>query len=145
MSFIYNYFVGDNSTPSEKENAAALKSLINDHKATLKTEIKQYETDYKQTLKDAEAEYKRAKKQAAETMYRSSIDAVKREIDIITATDEYANSDAKTKAKIAQFQTWMGCAAHKCFGEEAQETVTEKDPPSYSDDKTASGSISYPN
>ncbi|KAF9276138.1 hypothetical protein BGZ88_001923, partial [Linnemannia elongata] len=55
MSFIYNYFACDNSTPSEKENAAALKALIKTHKTALKSEIKQYDTDCKQAVKEAEA------------------------------------------------------------------------------------------
>ncbi|KAG0312400.1 hypothetical protein BGZ97_011215 [Linnemannia gamsii] len=110
MSFIYNYFSCDNSTPSEKENAAALKTIIETHKSALKFEIKQYETNCKQVIKEAEDDYKRVKKQAEEDMYRKTLEAVKREVDIITTTDEYANSDAKTKAKIAQFQSWVGCA-----------------------------------
>ncbi|KAG0281694.1 hypothetical protein BGZ96_001052 [Linnemannia gamsii] len=116
MSFIYNYFTCDNSTPFEKENAAALKTIIKTHKTALKTEIEQYETECKQTIREAEAEYKRVKKQAEEDMYRKTFDAVKREVDIITTTDEYANSDAKTKAKITQFQSWIGCAGMWCSG-----------------------------
>ncbi|KAF9130372.1 hypothetical protein BGX30_013550 [Mortierella sp. GBA39] len=126
MTFIRNHFSGDTTTLSERENTNLLKALVKDHKATLKVEYKQYELDYKQALKDAEAEYKRAKKQAEEDMYRKMLEAVKREVDIITATDEYANSDAKTKVKIAQFQNWMGnAAAHRALevvsGEEEEE------------------------
>ncbi|KAF9118927.1 hypothetical protein BGW39_000742 [Mortierella sp. 14UC] len=114
MTFIHIHFSGDSACLSEKENAAALKSLVKDHKAALKVECKQYESDYKQALKDAEIEYKRVKKQAEDDMYRKTIDAVKREVEIIATTDEYANSDAKTKAKIIQFQSWMGnAAAHR--------------------------------
>ncbi|KAK3813642.1 MAG: hypothetical protein JOS17DRAFT_779294 [Linnemannia elongata] len=116
MSFIYNYFTCDNSTPAEKENAAALKALIKTHKTALKSEIKQYDTDCKQTIKEAEAEYKRVKKQAEETMLRQTLDAVNREIEVILSTDEYMGSDEKTKAKIAQFQSWVGCAGMWCCG-----------------------------
>ncbi|KAF9959830.1 hypothetical protein BGZ65_000017 [Modicella reniformis] len=107
MSFIYNYFFNDNFTPAERENAAALKAMINDHKSTLKTEYKQYESEYKQTVKDAEATYKRAKEQAKQDMERKTLDAVKREVDIILTTDEFSNSDAKTKAKVEGFVSWM--------------------------------------
>ncbi|KAK5822902.1 hypothetical protein F5H01DRAFT_336803 [Linnemannia elongata] len=116
MSFFYNYFACDKSTPSEKENAAALKALIKTHKSALKTEIKQYDTDCKQTIKEAEAEYKRVKKQAEETMFRQTLDAVNREIEVILETDEYKGSDEKTKAKIAQFQSWVACAGTWCSG-----------------------------
>ncbi|KAH7036935.1 hypothetical protein BKA57DRAFT_496631 [Linnemannia elongata] len=119
MSFIYNYFACDNSTPSEKENAAALKALIKSHKTALKTEIKQYDTDCKQTIKEAEAGYKRVKKQAEETMFRQTLDAVNREIEVILETDEYKGSDEKTKAKIAQFQSWVACAA--CGGDKKEQ------------------------
>ncbi|KAF9147485.1 hypothetical protein BG015_010879, partial [Linnemannia schmuckeri] len=102
MSFIYSYFTCDNSTPSEKENAAALKAIIKSHKTALKSEFKQYEIDCKQTVKEAEAEYKRVKKQAEETMVRQTLDAVNREIEVILATDEYKGSDEKTKAKLIQ-------------------------------------------
>ncbi|KAF9536841.1 hypothetical protein EC957_009582 [Mortierella hygrophila] len=116
MTFIYNYFSGDSTALSERENAALLKALLKDHKAALKVEHKQYELEYKQALKDAEAEYKHAKKQAEEDMYRKTLEAVKREVDIITTTDEYADSDEKTRIKIAQFQNWMGhAAAHKAL------------------------------
>ncbi|KAK5822901.1 hypothetical protein F5H01DRAFT_336799 [Linnemannia elongata] len=116
MSFIYNYFACDNSTPFEKENAAALKALIKTHKTALKSEIKQYDTDCKQAVKEAEAEYKRVKKQAEETMFRQTLDAVNREIEVILETDEYKGSDEKTKAKIAQFQSWVACAGTWCSG-----------------------------
>jgi hypothetical protein len=116
MTFIHNYFSDDSTSLSERENAALLKALVKDHKAALKVEHKQYELDYKQALKDAEIEYKRAKRQAEDDMYRKTLEAVKREVDIITTTDEYANSDAKTKVKIAQFQNWMGnAAAHRAL------------------------------
>ncbi|KAF9913032.1 hypothetical protein EC991_005900 [Linnemannia zychae] len=122
MAFIHAHFSNDNTYLSERENAAALKSLVKDHKAALKIEYKQYESDYKQALKDAEIEYKRAKIQAEEDMYRKTIDAARREIEIISTTDEYANSDEKTKAKIAQFQSWMGnAAAHRAVFAEGEE------------------------
>ncbi|KAF9141588.1 hypothetical protein BGX30_004505 [Mortierella sp. GBA39] len=116
MSFIYNYFACDNSTPSEKENAAALKAIIKTNKTALKSEIKQYDTDCKQVVKEAEAEYKRVKKQAEETMFRQTLDAINREIEVIMETDEYKGSDEKTMAKIAQFQSWVGCAGMWCCG-----------------------------
>jgi len=150
MSFIYNYFSSDATTPSEKENAAALKAIVNDHKAVLKTEFKQYESEYRHTFKDAEAEYERVRKQAEETMHRNMMDAVKREMDIILATDEYASSDAKTKAKIAQFQTWVGCGVasyvYELKGGEEGKVMVEKQqqPPSYQRENTALGSNSYP-
>ncbi|KAK3813639.1 MAG: hypothetical protein JOS17DRAFT_450837 [Linnemannia elongata] len=156
MSFIYNYFACDNSTPSEKENAAALKALIKTHKTALKSEIKQYDTDCKQTIKEADAEYKRVKKQAEETMFRQTLDAVNREIEVIMATDEYKGSDEKTKAKMVQFQSWVGCAGYKCLGaerekEEKEKEVKEKEMkeneqglPRYQDEAPVSGAISYP-
>lgn len=130
MTFIHNYFSGDSTALSERENTALLKALVKDHKAALKVEYKQYELDYKQALKAAEAEYKRAKKQAEEDMYRKTLEAVKREVDIITTTDEYANSDEKTRIKIAQFQNWMGHAAvHRALevesGDEAEGSGSE--------------------
>ncbi|KAF8937693.1 hypothetical protein BGZ47_008911 [Haplosporangium gracile] len=157
MSFIYHYFTCDNSTPSEKENAAALKVIIKSHKTALKSEIKQYETDYKQTVKEAEAECKRVKKQAEETMARQTLDAVNREIEVILITDEYKGSDEKTKAKLVQFQSWVGYAGMWCcgvgcgseekkeeeqemvekevlFDEKQQEQQEQSQPPLYQDD-----------
>ena len=116
MSFIYNYFTCNNSTPAEKENATALKALIKTHKTALKSEIKQYDINCKHTIKEAEAEYKRVKKQAEETMFRQTLDAVNREIEVILATDEYKGSDENTKAKITQFQSWVGCAGMSYCG-----------------------------
>jgi hypothetical protein len=121
MSFIYNYFAGDNSTPAEKENATALKAIIKDHKTVLKVEYKRFEIEYKQAVKEAEAEYKRAKEQAKGELFRKTMDMVKREIDVITATDEYANSDAKTKSKIDNFKSWMSSAEAKHFGEKEED------------------------
>ncbi|KAG0312397.1 hypothetical protein BGZ97_011212 [Linnemannia gamsii] len=156
MSFIYNYFTCDNSTPSEKENAAALKAIIKSHKSALKSEIKQYDTDCKQTVKEAEAEYRRIKKQAEEAMFRQTLDAINREIETIMATDEYKGSDEKTKAKFVQFQSWVGCGGHKYLGaekemeekeaEEAKEKGQDEQqqPPLYQDEESAPGSISYP-
>ncbi|KAG9070318.1 hypothetical protein KI688_009655 [Linnemannia hyalina] len=149
MSFIYNYFACDNLTPSEKENAAALKAIIKTNKTALKSEIKQYDTDCKQTVKEAEAEYKRVKKQAEETMYRQTLDAVNREIEVIMATDEYKGSDEKTKAKMVQFQSWVGCAGYKCLGaererEEKEEKDQEQELPRYQDEAPVSGATSYP-
>ncbi|KAF9913033.1 hypothetical protein EC991_005901 [Linnemannia zychae] len=156
MSFIYNYFACDNSTPSEKENAAALKAIIKDHKSALKSEFKQYDVECKQTIKDAEAEYKRIKKEAEETMFKKTLDAVNREIEVILSTDEYKGSDEKTKAKIVQFQSWVGCAgqwSHGCGGmargevkkeKEMVEGENEQQPPLYQDEETALGSGSYP-
>ncbi|KAG0286399.1 hypothetical protein BGZ96_009479 [Linnemannia gamsii] len=128
MTFIHNYFSDDSTALSERENTSLLKALVKDHKAALKVEHKQYEIDYKQALKDAEIEYKRAKKQAEDDMYRKTLEAVKREVEIITTTDEYFNSDAKTKVKIAQFQNWMGnAAAHRALevesGDDEEGTV----------------------
>ncbi|KAF9116050.1 hypothetical protein BGX27_005079 [Mortierella sp. AM989] len=111
MSFIYHYFYNENSTSAEKENAATLKTIIKEHKTILKAESQQYEHEYKQALKNAEEEYKRAKQQAKENMHRSLLDAVKREMDAIMATEEFANSDAKTKTKIEGFKTWMAGAS----------------------------------
>ncbi|KAH7036939.1 hypothetical protein BKA57DRAFT_496634 [Linnemannia elongata] len=149
MSFIYNYFACDNSTPSEKENAAALKALIKSHKTALKSEFKQYDTDCKQTIKEAEAEYKRVKKQAEETMLRQTLDAVNREIEVILETDEYKGSDDKTKAKMVQFQSWVGCAGYKCLGaerekEEKEKKEKEQELPRYQDEAPVSGATSYP-
>ncbi|KAG0003391.1 hypothetical protein BGZ65_001747, partial [Modicella reniformis] len=95
----------DNFSPAERENAAALKAMINDYKSALKTEYKQYEyeSEYKQTVKDAEATYQRAKEQAKQDFERKTLDTVKREVDIVLTTDAFANSDAKTKAKVEGF------------------------------------------
>ncbi|KAF9358781.1 hypothetical protein BGX26_000924 [Mortierella sp. AD094] len=120
MSFIYNYFTNGNATSAELENTAALKAIIKDHKTVLKAECQQYEVEYKQALKDAEAEYKRAKQQAKENMYRNMLDAVKREVDEITDTEAFANSEAKTKAKIEGFKTWMSIAPISNIGSELQ-------------------------
>ncbi|KAF9118928.1 hypothetical protein BGW39_000743 [Mortierella sp. 14UC] len=157
MSFIYNYFACDNSTPSEKENTAALKAIIKDHKAALKSEFKRYDVECKQAIKDAETEYKRAKKEAEETMFKKTLDAVNREIEGILSTDEYKGSDEKTKAKIVQFQSWIGCASqcsHGCAGMERGEAKEEMEergvseekeqqPPLYQDEETPLGSSSY--
>ncbi|KAG0044883.1 hypothetical protein BGZ89_005889, partial [Linnemannia elongata] len=48
------------------------------------------------------------------TMFRQTLDAVNREIEVILKTDEYKGSDEKTKAKIAQFQSWVACAGTWC-------------------------------
>ncbi|KAG0267295.1 hypothetical protein BGZ95_002871 [Linnemannia exigua] len=163
MSFIYSYFSCDVSTPSEKANAAALKEIIKSHKTALKSEFKQYDLDCKQAIKDAEAEYKRIKKEAEETMFRNTLDAVNREIEIILTTDEYRGSDEKTKAKIAQFQSWVGCAAQWSMGchahkEKEEETKQkemeeggdisddqkEQQPPSYQHEDADFGSGLYP-
>ncbi|KAF9960592.1 hypothetical protein BGZ72_006492 [Mortierella alpina] len=119
MSFIYNFFAGDNSTPEEKENAAALKDMINNHKAALKVEYKQFEADYKQTLQAAEDDYKRAKDHAKEDLLRNTLGAVRREIDLITSTDEFAKSDAKTRSKVEEFRSWVDCAVLKHLGHDA--------------------------
>ncbi|KAG0374974.1 hypothetical protein BGX24_009687 [Mortierella sp. AD032] len=163
MSFIYNYFSCDVSTPSEKANAAALKEILKSHKIALKSEMKQYDLDCKQAIKDAEAEYKRIKKEAEETMFRNTLDAVNREIEIILSTDEYQGSDEKTKAKIAQFQSWVGCAvqwstgcfAHKEKEEEKNQKEMEEgggvsgdqkeqQPPSYQHEDVEFSTTSYP-
>ncbi|KAF9927253.1 hypothetical protein FBU30_003364 [Linnemannia zychae] len=129
MTFIHMHFGADNSTLSEKENSAALKTLVKDHRAALKVEYKQFYTDYKQALKDAENEYRQAKKQAEETMHLRTIEAVKREIEIIMTTDEYANADEKTKAKMAQFQSWMSHSAitHRSFADGDEEVEGASD------------------
>ncbi|KAG0281691.1 hypothetical protein BGZ96_001049, partial [Linnemannia gamsii] len=139
-----------------KENATALKAIIKSHKTSLKSEIKQYENDCKQTVKEAEDEYKRVKKLAEEAMLRQTLNAVNREIEVIMTTDEYKGSDEKTKAKFAQFQSWVGCAGHKCLGAEREKEekeakeAKEKDqdeqqhPPLYQDEDSALGSTSYP-
>ncbi|KAF9989546.1 hypothetical protein BGZ75_006093, partial [Mortierella antarctica] len=119
MSFIYNFFAGDNSTPAEKENAAALKDMINNHKAALKIEYKQYEADYKLAVKAAEDAYKRAKDLAKEDLLRNTLGAVRREVDVITSTDEFANSDAKTRSKVEEFRSWVDGAALKHLGDDA--------------------------
>ncbi|KAF9941955.1 hypothetical protein BGZ67_003526 [Mortierella alpina] len=123
MSFIYNFFAGDNSTPAEKENAAALKDMINNHKAALKIEYKQYEADYKLAVKAAEDTYKRAKDLAKEDLLRNTLGAVRREVDVITSTDEFANSDAKTRSKVEEFRSWVDGAALKHLGDD---TLSEK-------------------
>ncbi|KAF9116051.1 hypothetical protein BGX27_005080 [Mortierella sp. AM989] len=129
MSFIYNYFTNGNATPAEIENAAVVKAMVKDRKSTLKTEYKQIETEYKQTIKDAEAEYERIKKQAKEDMYRNVLNSVQIEVDAIVATDAYANSDVKTKAKIEGFRAWMTGASSSCINNEAQsEYPIEKKP-----------------
>ena len=129
MSFIYNLFATDNSTPVEKENGAALKAMIKDRKTTLKSECKQYEIEYKQALEIAESEYKRAKEQAKIDMLHKALDAVKREVDIITTTEEFANSDAKTKAKIEGCRTWMdGAFKIHCRDEKHGPFADEKHP-----------------
>ncbi|KAG0354356.1 hypothetical protein BC939DRAFT_526645 [Gamsiella multidivaricata] len=130
MSFIYSYFAGDNSTSAEKENAAALRAMVKDHKTALKAEVKLYEAEYKQTLDKADEEYKRVKVQAKAEMFRKTMDALKREVDIITATDEFANSDTKTKGKIEGFRSWMSSAEEKHCGDEKYKTapVDEKQP-----------------
>ncbi|KAG0354355.1 hypothetical protein BC939DRAFT_443230 [Gamsiella multidivaricata] len=121
MSFIFNIFSDNSVTPSEKENAAALKAIIKDHKTALKAENKRFEAEYKQAVKDAEVEYKRAKQEAKDDLIRKTLDAVKREVDIITATDEFANSDAKTKGKIEGFRSWMNSAEERHFGEKDED------------------------
>ncbi|KAF9184511.1 hypothetical protein BGZ51_003320 [Haplosporangium sp. Z 767] len=117
MSFIFNIFSSNPATPSEKENAAALKVIIKSHKSALKAEYKQYEIEYKQAVKEAEAEYERSKQEAKDKLYRSTLEAINREINVITATDEYANSDKKTKTKIDNFKSWMNTEAEKHLGE----------------------------
>ncbi|KAF9927258.1 hypothetical protein FBU30_003369 [Linnemannia zychae] len=154
MSFIYNYFCSSSTmTPSEKENAAALKAMIKSHKSALKAEFKQHESTCKNTIKDAEAEYRRVKKQAEETMYRNILDAVNREIEIVMTTDEYMGADEKTKSKLVQFQEWIGCAGQKCHGsdgnreKDVKEVVfdmKEHELPSYQDDANASVATNYP-
>ncbi|KAG0244692.1 hypothetical protein B0O80DRAFT_462148 [Mortierella sp. GBAus27b] len=130
MSFIYNYFFNDNSTPAERENAAALKTMINERKSTLKTEYKQYESEYKQTVNEAEETYKRAKEQAKEDLQHKTLSALQREIDIILKTDEFANSDAKTKAKIEGF---VSCMNNKF--ESRGHCKVEEQPATFADEK----------
>ncbi|KAG0200867.1 hypothetical protein BGX28_006178 [Mortierella sp. GBA30] len=130
MSFIYNFFAGNNSSATEKENAAALKDMINNHKAALKVEYKQYEADYKQAVKDAEEEYKHAKEQAKERLLLDTLNAVRREVDVITSSDEFANSDAKSKSKVEGFRTWVEAAALKHVRPEmaAEKTNSQSSP-----------------
>ncbi|KAF8929409.1 hypothetical protein BGZ58_008953 [Dissophora ornata] len=121
MSFIFNIFSSNSTTASEKENAAALKAIIKDHKSALKAESQRYEAEYKQALKDAEAEYKQAKQQAKDNLHRNLLSAVKREVDSITATEAFVNSDAKTKSKIENFKAWVDSSAEKHLDEEDEE------------------------
>lgn len=88
--------------------------MIDDHKTTLKAECKQYESEYKQTVEEAEAAYKHAKKQAKEEMEHKMFVFLQREVDIILKSDEFANSDAKIKAKVESFVSWMNNASKSC-------------------------------
>ncbi|KAG0305314.1 hypothetical protein BGZ98_004319 [Dissophora globulifera] len=122
---MFSYFSSNSATPAEKENAAALKAIIKDHKSALKVELKQYEAEYKIALKVADAEYKRAKEQAKVDVIRKTLLVVTREVDTISATQEYANSDAKTKGKIQKFRAWMDNVTEKHLEGEVESDFLE--------------------
>ncbi|KAF9916342.1 hypothetical protein FBU30_001429 [Linnemannia zychae] len=108
------------STPvtiTEKQNAAALKVLLKRHKHILRTEYSLLVMDYKQALDYAAQEYKRARKQAELTLQRRSEEAVRRQMEIIAASEEVLRADDKTKAVFLKFQKeWMGAIEEGVVG-----------------------------
>ncbi|KAF9094575.1 hypothetical protein BGX29_009452 [Mortierella sp. GBA35] len=124
MSFILNLFSSNNndtlsfsslsssSTTSEKQNAAALKALIKSHKQSLRAEYSRLVLDYKVALEIAAQEHKRARKQAEEILQRRSVEAVRREMELIAGSEEVLRADEKTKATFLEFQrSWMHLGA----------------------------------
>ncbi|KAK3813637.1 MAG: hypothetical protein JOS17DRAFT_821226 [Linnemannia elongata] len=100
------------STATEKQNAAALKALIKSHKQALRVEYSRLVLDYKLALETAAQEHKRARKQAEETLQRRSVEAVRRQMEVIAGSDEVLRADEKTKGLFVEFQkSWMGAAA----------------------------------
>ncbi|KAF9137449.1 hypothetical protein BG015_002706, partial [Linnemannia schmuckeri] len=63
-------------------------------------------------------------------------------------------SDEKTKAKLIQLQSWVGCAGHKYLGAEREKEEKEEEKekhqgqeqelPRYQDEEPVSGATSYP-
>ncbi|KAK5822907.1 hypothetical protein F5H01DRAFT_336818 [Linnemannia elongata] len=100
------------STATEKQNAAALKALIKSHKQALRVEYSHLVLDYKLALETAAQEHKRARKQAEEILQRRSVEAVRRQMEVIAGSDEVLRADEKTRGLFVEFQkSWMGAAA----------------------------------
>ncbi|KAG0054508.1 hypothetical protein BGZ83_011102 [Gryganskiella cystojenkinii] len=95
------------ATESEKENAAALRTMFKDRKVVLKTETKKFAFEYKQALQEANAEYKRATQRAKDEYHQNLFNVAKTEMDTIMTSDEFQNADPKTKSKIEGFRDWM--------------------------------------
>ncbi|KAF9581633.1 hypothetical protein BGW38_001273 [Lunasporangiospora selenospora] len=148
MSFFFNLF-SDNATPAERENAAAVKAMIKDRKTVLKAEYKDYEVVYKQELLQADADYKVAQEQAKNNFVRVVAASLNRELDAVERTDEFANSDEKTKNKIHKMRTWIDHESRKCGGEQQQyKSCQEEEKPmlrsplsSFSDEKHPEGLV----
>ncbi|KAK3844641.1 MAG: hypothetical protein J3R72DRAFT_437665 [Linnemannia gamsii] len=126
MSFILNLFSShdDPSTPSsptspdtpvsptttptttttDKQNAAALKSLIKLHKQALRAEYSRFVLDYKLALDLATQEHKRARKHAEEVLQRRAGEAVRRRMEVIAGSEEVLRADEKTRKVFLEFR-----------------------------------------
>ncbi|KAF9361949.1 hypothetical protein BGX26_009405 [Mortierella sp. AD094] len=104
MSFIYNYFTNGNDTSADSEGTAALQA-IKDQKTTLKTECLQYEVEYRQVMKDSDAD---------------SREPIKREVETTTATEAFANSNARIKANIDELRALMIAASTSFIDSESR-------------------------
>ncbi|KAG0338723.1 hypothetical protein BG004_007105 [Podila humilis] len=114
MSFIINLFSSKSSTtttnntiPTEKANKLALEALIKERNLSLKAECRQFEQTYKQAIQEAELDYRFAVEQAKADMFRDIFIAIQRDVDMVLASNEYKNADAKTRSKIDCFRAWM--------------------------------------
>ncbi|KAF9969463.1 hypothetical protein BGZ73_008184 [Actinomortierella ambigua] len=101
------FFFGSSMTPLEKEQAAALKTLIDARKGVLKQELKQMEQDIKKELAEAKKAYKQRECEIHMNALRSMAERVQQEIAEIQATEEYQNGDDKTKSCIDRVQSWL--------------------------------------
>ncbi|KAG9070319.1 hypothetical protein KI688_009656 [Linnemannia hyalina] len=100
------------STATEKQNAAALKTLIKSHKQVLRVEYSRLVLDYKLALETAAKEHKRARKQAEEILQRRSVEAVRRQMEVIAGSDEVLRADEKTRGLFVELQkSWLGATA----------------------------------
>ncbi|KAF9538526.1 hypothetical protein EC957_006675 [Mortierella hygrophila] len=100
------------STATEKQNAAALKALIKSHKQALRVEYSRLVLDYKLALETAAQEHKRARKQAEEILQCRSVEAVRRQMEVIAGSDEVLRADEKTKGLFVELQkSWLGATA----------------------------------
>ncbi|KAF9585724.1 hypothetical protein BGW38_001063 [Lunasporangiospora selenospora] len=116
----------DNATPAEKENAAVIKAMISDRKTALKAEYKDYEATYKQELRQADADYKLAQSQAKITFLSTITSSLHRELDAVEQTEEFANSDEKTKSKIYKIRLWIDQESLKCGGKQQHRPCQEE-------------------
>ncbi|KAF9158980.1 hypothetical protein DFQ26_007035 [Actinomortierella ambigua] len=101
------FFFGSSATAAEKEQAAALKAVIDARKGPLKQELKQMEQDAKEQQREAKRAFQQQEREIHMGAIRNMAERVQQEIAAIQATDEYQHGDEKTKKCIDQAQSWI--------------------------------------